>query len=81
MPKLVEMKAREIPKDVRDAVLKVLDGNWPFILYARRPSGQWETSYHGVPGITEYEVIGVLQHGIHRLVVGADEEDHEEGAS
>lgn len=51
---------RPIDDHVKACVLKALDGNYPFVMIAKRPDGQWETSCF-FRDATENEVIGALE--------------------
>lgn len=81
-PKIVELNnVLQVPKDVREAVLKVLDEHWPFVMIAKRPSGEWENSCHyRLRQVSDDEMIGALQRMAHRIMVDDMSED-EEGAS
>lgn len=74
-PKLVEFKtATRIADNVRAAVLKAIDNDYPFVMVAQRPNGEWETSLF-FQGRIDDEVVGVLQRVAHRIMVGEGDDE------
>lgn len=80
-PKIVELNdVLQVPKNVREAVLKVLDEHWPFVMIAKRPSGEWEDSCHyRLRQVSDEEVIGALQRMAYRIL--ADDMSEDEGGA
>ncbi len=62
-----------IPDDVRASVGKVLDGEWSFVLIAKRPDGEWERSLFLRANQT-YEALGALE-ALKRHLLNDDDED------
>jgi hypothetical protein len=71
--KLVPFRARPIPDGVRAAVIRALDGGFPFVMLAKRPDGTWEVSAQYLADL-RYEMLGALASYQHELMTGDGED-------
>jgi len=80
-PKLsaLESAIPKIDDKTRTAVLRVLENNWPFIMLAKRPDGQWEQSafYGEKVFCNAYEIAGVLHQAQNDTIWPDSEEDND----
>lgn len=71
-PSLVKLAPPPIPDDAVKAVGRVLEGNYPMVMVARRPNGEWECTLFLPPNIATYEMIGALEQCKLHLLDGED---------
>jgi hypothetical protein len=71
--------SRIITPFVREAVTKAIADNLPFIMVARCPNGEWESSCFLPPSLI-YEAIGAMEHWkMHSLMeIDNDEEEYDD---
>lgn len=71
--KLLPIKRRRIAEDTREAATKAIANDYPFVMVAKRPDGEWEISCWFTKDKT-YEVVGAMEEAKRQLLTDDDDD-------